>query len=245
MTNHLKTCLIPAAMVLALVLAGRATAQDKSVSPGVNNPYKDPNPDEWAAKWEAESREIFAQRDKIVAACGIKPGMSIADIGAGTGLFTRLFAAAVGTEGKVYAVDIAEKFVKYVEKTSEKAGLKNVVGVVCTDDSAKLPPDSIDLAYICDVYHHFEFPYKTMASIHQALRKDGRVVIVDFRKVEGVSSEWIMKHTRAGQDVVTREIEACGFKKVDEPADLNKVLKENYCIIFQKADAGKDKAIGK
>ena len=127
--------------------------------------------------------------------------MSVADIGAGTGLFTRLFAVAVGNEGKVFAVDIAGKFVKDIEQTCDKAGLKNVVGVVCTDDSAKLPPDSINLAYICDVYHHFEFPYKTMASIHQALRKDGRVVIIDFRRVENVSAEWIVKHVRADQDV--------------------------------------------
>jgi len=211
------------------------------VNPGVNNQYKNPNPDEWAAKWEAESREIYSLREKLVAVCGIKPGMSVADIGAGTGLFTRLFAVAVGNEGKVYAVDIADKFVKYIGKTCEAAGLKNVVGVVCTEDSAKLPPDSIDLAYICDVYHHFEFPYKTMASIHQALRKDGRVVLVDFRREEGVSAEWIVKHVRAGQDVFNREIESCGFKLVEEPVELKKALKENYCIIFQKVERAIDK----
>ena len=151
---------------------------------------------------------------------------------------------AVGNEGKVYAVDIAGKFVKYIEKTCGTAGLKNVVGVVCTEDSAKLPPDSIDLAYICDVYHHFEFPYKTMESIHQALKKDGRVVIIDFRRVEGVSTEWIVKHVRAGQDVFTREIESCGFKLLEEPEALNKTLKENYCIIFRKVERQKDKPDG-
>ena len=241
----MQTRLVFAAMLLALVFVGGMFAQDQSVSPGVNNQYKDPNPDEWAAKWETESREIYSLRENIVGACGIKPGMSVADIGAGTGLFTRLFAVAVGNEGKVFAVDIAGKFVKYIEQTCDKAGLKNVVGVVCTDDSAKLPPDSINLAYICDVYHHFEFPYKTMASIHQALKKDGRVVIIDFRRVENVSAEWIVKHVRADQDVFTREIESCGFKRVEEPEALNKTLKENYCIIFQKVEHQKDKPIGK
>ena len=120
--------------ILALLLSLPVSAQDQSVNPGVNNPYQNPNPDEWAAKWETESREIFAQREKIIAACGIKPGMAVADIGAGTGLFTRLFAVAVGTEGKVYAVDIADKFVKHIGKTCEAAGLNNVVGVVCTAD---------------------------------------------------------------------------------------------------------------
>jgi ubiquinone/menaquinone biosynthesis C-methylase UbiE len=238
---NLQIRLIFTALSLAGVFTNPALAQEHSVRPGINDQYKDPNPDEWAAKWEAESREIYALREKIVAVCALKPGMAVADIGAGTGLYTRLFATAVGAEGKVYAVDIAEKFVKYIEKTCEKAGLKNVVGVVCTEDSAKLPPDSIDVAYICDVYHHFEFPYKTMASIHQALRKDGRVVIVDFRRIEEVSPEWILKHVRAGQEVVTREIESCGFRLVEEPEGLKKALKENYCIIFQKVDAPKEK----
>ncbi|MCX6875921.1 MAG: methyltransferase domain-containing protein [Verrucomicrobia bacterium] len=224
------------AAVLALVLVGRLSAQEQSVSPGVNNQYQNPDPDEWAAKWETESREIYSLREQIVTACGIKPGLSVADIGAGTGLFTRLFAVAVGNGGKVYAVDIAGKFVKYIQQTCEKAGLKNVVGVVCTEDSATLPPDSIELAFICDVYHHFEFPYKTMASIHRALRQDGRVVIIDFRRVEGVSTEWTLKHVRAGREVFTREIEACGFKRVEEPEALNKTLKDNYCIIFQKVE---------
>ncbi|MFI5382120.1 MAG: class I SAM-dependent methyltransferase [Tepidisphaerales bacterium] len=237
---YVQARLIFAALAIALVFVGRAPAQEQSVRPGVNDQYKNPNPGEWAAKWEAESREIYALREKIVAVCGLKPGMAAADVGAGTGLYTRLFAAAVGADGKVYAVDIAENFIKYIEKSCEKAGLKNVVGVVCTADSAKLPADSIDVAFICDVYHHFEFPYKTMASIHQALKQDGRVVVVDFRRVEGVSSEWILKHVRAGQDVVTREIESCGFKLVDEPEELKKALKENYCIIFQKVEAPKE-----
>ncbi len=227
---------------LALMLASPSPlpAQEQSVNPGVNNQYKDPNPDEWATKWETESREIFSLREKIVASCDIKPGMAVADIGAGTGLFTRLFAVAVGNEGKVFAVDIADKFVKHIGKTCEAAGLKNVTGVVCSEDSAKLPPDSIQLAYICDVYHHFEFPYKTMASIHQALKKDGRVVLIDFHREPGVSADWIVKHVRANQDTFTREIESCGFKQLPEPAELNHSLKENYCVIFQKVEPTKE-----
>ncbi len=229
-TSRFILALFSMAVTLSLM------AQEQSVRPGINAQFKDPNPDDLASRWEAESREVYALREKIVAACALRSGMSVADIGAGTGLFTRLFAAAVGGEGRVYAVDIAEKFIRYIEKTSEKAGLKNVVGVVCTEDSAKLPANSIDVAFICDTYHHFEFPYRTMNSIHQALKKDGRVVIVDFRRIEGVSSDWVLKHVRAGQEVVIREIESCGFRLLEEPEELKKTLKENYCIIFQKVE---------
>src|SRR5262245_16571787 len=86
-----------------LSIAHTATAQEKSVRPGINKPFENPDVPEFIGKFETESREIFAQRKEIVAACELKPGMRVADIGAGTGLFTHLFAKEVGPKGKVYA----------------------------------------------------------------------------------------------------------------------------------------------
>src|SRR5262245_55094208 len=82
-----------------------AIAQEKSVRPGINKPFENPDVKEYVGKFEVESRDIFLERKAIVAACKLKPGMSVADVGAGTGLFTRLFAGEVGPDGKVYAVD--------------------------------------------------------------------------------------------------------------------------------------------
>src|SRR5262249_37180527 len=151
-------------------------------------------------------------RKEIVAACKLKPGMIVADVGAGTGLFTRLFAAAVAPKGKVYAVDIAPEFIRHIEKTCDEAGIKNVVGVVCSESSVKLPAQSVDLVFICDTYHHFEFPYKTMKSIYEALRPNGQLVVIDFHRKKGESSDWVMGHVRADQDVFMKEIGSCGFK---------------------------------
>jgi SAM-dependent methyltransferase len=94
-----------------------------------------------------------------------------------------------------------------------------------------LPANSIDVAFISDTYHHFEFPLKTMQSIHRALRPGGRVIIVDFRRIPGVSSEWVMNHVRAGQEVVEEEITQAGFRKVREAEGL---LQENYLVVFEK-----------
>jgi predicted methyltransferase len=207
-------------------------AQDKSVRPGINKPFEDPDVKEYIGKFEVESREVFTKRKEIVAACKIKPGMAIADVGAGTGLFTRLFAAEVGGEGKVYAVDIAPKFIEHIKQTCEKIGLKNVQGVVCKPDSVELPENSVDLVFICDTYHHFEFPFKTMASIHRALRSGGQVVVVDFRRIPGKTREWILNHVRADQKTVTAEIVSTGFKKLGE----EKILEENYLVRFEKTD---------
>jgi len=211
---------------------GLVSAQEKSVKPGINDQFKDPDVKTFIERFEGESREIFTQRKQIVEACGLKPGMAVADIGAGTGLFTRMFGKEVGPSGKVYAVDIAKKFIDHVVETSKKEKLENVVGVVCTPTSAELPANSIDLAFVCDTYHHFEFPQRTLASIHKALKPGGQLIVIDFIRIEGKSREWIMNHVRAGQEVFTAEIKQAGFKQVDE----KKFLKENYFVRFEKVE---------
>jgi len=178
-----------AALAVLTISLSAGFCQEKSVRPGINDPFKDPDVKEYIGKFETESREIYAERKQIMDAFPVRPGMTVADIGAGTGLFTRMFATAVGPEGKVYAVDIAPKFIEHIEKTCKESGIKNVVGVVCTSSSVELPANSIDLAFICDTYHHFEYPHKTMASIHQALRSGGKLVVIDFQLIEGTSRE--------------------------------------------------------
>lgn len=207
-------------------------AQDKSVKPGINIPFINPDVADYEKKFEVESREVYAKRSQIVAACKPKPGMVVADVGAGTGLFTRLFAAEVGADGQVYAVDIAPKFLEHVQKTSRKAGLRNVTPVLCNQDAVDLPPNTVDLAYVCDTYHHFEFPVRTLASLHRAIKPGGRLVVVDFIRIPGKSADWILNHVRAGQEVVEKEIAVAGFEKTDEVKDL---LTENYVIVFTKS----------
>ena len=210
---------------------GPAVAET-SVKPGINTEYLKPNlsVSNWVERFEKEGREIFDHRREIIAAANIRSGSVVADIGAGTGLFTPMLSAATGSQGRVYAVDIVPNFLKLIDERSEHAGLRNVQTVLCTEHSVELPPNSIDLAFICDVYHHFEYPRHSLTSLHRALRRNGEVFLIDFKRVPGVSSEWILNHVRAGQEVVTAEFEAAGFKKIEE-IDL---LKDNYTLRFRK-----------
>lgn len=234
----MKHMLRPAAMrclagvFLLLGTATLLTAQEESVKPGINKPFENPDVEGFVGRFEREGRDAYDHRDEIVKACRVKPGMTVADVGAGTGLFTQLFATEVGPEGKVYAVDIAEDFVEHIETKARDQGLENIVGVVCQQDAVNLPPNSIDLLYICDTYHHFEFPYKTMRSIHRALKPEGQVVLVDYHRIEGVSREWVMGHVRGSQEIFTKEIVAAGFRQVEEKQDL---LEESYFVRFKKA----------
>ncbi|MFN8710819.1 MAG: class I SAM-dependent methyltransferase [Planctomyces sp.] len=220
------------AIVLTYIafLSNAAFAQEKSVKPGINDSFRDPDPKQFTERFEIESREVFAQREAILKAIRLKPTDVVADIGAGTGLFTRLFATNLGPEGRVIAVDIAQKFLDHIEVTCRERSIRNVETLLCKDDSTELPPESVDVAYICDTYHHFEFPTKTMTSLRKAMKPGGRVIVVDFKRIEGESSEWTINHVRAGQEVFEKEIIEAGFKKVDEVKD---VLKENYMVIFE------------
>lgn len=205
---------------------------EQSVKPGVNTEYLKPDLDveNWVERFEREGREIYDNREKIVAAAGIRPGAAVADIGAGTGLFTPLFSKAVGQRGRVYAVDIVPAFVERIRAQAATNHLTNVEAVLCTERSVELPQESIDLAFICDVYHHFEYPRSSLDSIYRALRPGGEIFLVEFKRIPGVSSDWTLNHVRAGQEVFTEEIEAAGFKMVQE-IDM---LKDNYVLRFRK-----------
>ncbi len=224
-----KSLTLTGTLVCCVLLSLPAEAQDKSVKPGINDSFKDPNVADFVSRFEVESREVYNKREAIIAACKIPEGATVADIGAGTGLFTRLFAQAVGKQGNVVAVDISQKFLDHIAQASREAGLTQIQTVLCSEDSTKLPEKSVDVAYICDTYHHFEYPLKTMTSLRHALKPGGRVILIDFQRIEGKSSDWTMNHVRAGQEVFEKEILEAGFRKTREEKEL---LSENYFVEF-------------
>jgi ubiquinone/menaquinone biosynthesis C-methylase UbiE len=224
-----RFCLYWAGILAAGVLAfGLAAGQ--GAAPEINAPYRNPDYEKWRQSFETESREVYQQRHAIVAAARTQPGMTVADVGAGTGLFTRLFAAQVGTGGRVYAVDIAREFIAGNLRRAREAGHDNVIGIESTQHDTRLPADTIDLAFICDAYHHFEQPKAMLASIRSALRPGGALVVVDFERIPGVSPDWILKHVRAGKEEFRAEIEAAGFRFVEEV----KLMRENYFLRFAR-----------
>ena len=227
--HRLPVIVLVAAALLAVPRP--VDAQEKSVKPGINKPFENPKVETWVERFEREGREIYEKRKEIAKACGIAPGKVVADVGAGTGFYTRLFAKIVGKEGKVYAVDIAQPFLEHIAETSKKEGLTNVETIHCTPDDSKLPANSVDIVFICDTYHHFEFPRKTMASIYRAVKPGGTVCVIDFHRIKGRTSDWIMNHVRAGQEVFRKEIESVGFRYDGEVKGL---LKSNYLMRFRK-----------
>jgi ubiquinone/menaquinone biosynthesis C-methylase UbiE len=237
--RRLSIVLAVGASLLVLAAAGARSqgqttpgTKESRVDPKINAAFKKPDVKEFIKKFETESRDIYAHRNEIVTALELKPGMAVADLGAGTGLFTRLFAEKVGPKGKVYAVDIAEPFLKHIAAEAKTSGHQHVVTVLGTQDSTKLPAESVDVVFLSDVYHHLEKPEKLLASIRRALRPGGRLVVIEFDRVEGKSSEFVLKHVRAGQAVFRKEIEEAGFAMIPTPEPPK--LKENFFLRFEK-----------
>ena len=215
---------------LIAALGVNAAAFAAGADPAINQPYTDPDYQTWVERFERPGREVYDKREEILAATGVRPGMAVADIGAGTGLYTRLFANAVGPKGKVYAVDISKNFIDNILRTAREQGLTNVEGIVNTQTDTRLPVASVDLVFLSDTYHHFEQPGPILGSIRRALKPGGTLVVIDFRREPGQSSPWVLEHARVGKDEAAREIAAAGFERV-EARDF---LKENYLLKFKK-----------
>lgn len=206
-------------LFFALLAGGAPLSAEERVRPDINAHYQDPEFERWRNTFERSGREVYDRRQAIVGALGLSPGMAVADVGAGTGFFSLLMAEAVGAEGKVYVVDIAENFVEGALARAQRQGLDNLVGVVNDQKSVRLPLDSVDLVFTSATYHHFEYPGATLTSIREALRPGGELVIIDFRKDQHASG-WVQGHVRLGEQAVIAEVEAAGFEYLDEPLGL-------------------------
>ncbi|MGQ0697275.1 MAG: class I SAM-dependent methyltransferase [Panacagrimonas sp.] len=135
-----------------------------------------------AADWlERPEREREERSDLLMQRLELKPGMVVADIGAGTGYYSRRFSTAVGPAGRIYAVDVQPEMLRLLTSLSKDPVHANIRPVLGGADDARLPPASVDLAIMIDVYHELEFPYEVLASIVRALKPGGCVVFVEYR----------------------------------------------------------------
>lgn len=136
---------------------------------------------EGAAWLEREEREREERGSLLLRELQLKPGMTVADIGAGSGWHARRIALRVAPKGKVYAVDVQPQMVAMLQAVAKRPGLDNIVPVLGTATDPKLAPASIDLALMVDVYHELEFPHEMLQAIMRALKPGGRLVLVEYR----------------------------------------------------------------
>lgn len=186
-----------------------------------------------AADWlERPERDQEEHTEKLVEQLKLKPGEVVADIGAGTGYFSRRMAARVGPAGTVLAVEIQPEMLQLLTNKMAEAGITNVKPVLGTITDPKLPASSVDLALMVDVYHEFDHPFEMMQSITRSLKPGGRVVFVEFRGEDpAVPIKPLHKMTVAQ---VRKETAALPLEWVETIG----VLPRQHIIVFRKSKTG-------
>jgi len=134
------------------------------------------------ASWlDRPEREAEEAPSLLIKALKLRPGMNVADIGAGTGSLSFPMAKRVGPKGKVFAVEIQPELLEIIRTKAKKAGVANVKTVLGTTMDPKVPANSMDLMLLVDVYHEFDYPREMVTNMIRGLKKGGRLVLVEYR----------------------------------------------------------------
>lgn len=163
---------------------------------------------EGAAWLERNTREQEENTKKAIAELPITPTSVVADIGAGTGYYTFPIAAKV-PQGKVYAVEIQQSAIAYLQQRSKQLNLNNVIVVKGGEKSPNLPDNAIDLAIMVDVYHELSFPHEMLRAIRRSLKKDGKLLLLEYRAEDPAVEIKPLHKTTIAQ--LNKELNANGF----------------------------------
>lgn len=171
-----------AAGLLACALAGcdapsRAQAADASPFPKADRPVAEIVSN---TRGSENLRDQARESEQLIRALGIRPGQTVADIGAGAGYHTVRLSPVVGSSGRVLAVDVEPQFLEQLKARVEGLGLTNVTTILGGPDDPKLPPNSTDVAIMIHMYHEVESPYAMLYRLAPALKAGGKVAVVDF-----------------------------------------------------------------
>jgi protein-L-isoaspartate O-methyltransferase len=184
---------------------------------------------DWLIRPERESEE---EPERMLDALDLKPGMTVADVGAGVGYTSVRIARRVGPTGKVYATDIQPQMIRMLKANIKQLKLdQTVTPVLCEDDDPKLPKNALDLAIMVDVYHECTHPVETLRGLHAALRDDGRLVLVEFRAEDPEVP--IKPEHKMTAEQARREVEAQGFRLLKN----HDFLPWQHVLVFQKVPA--------
>ena len=175
--------------------------------------------------FEEPGRDQRLQIDRVMDLLHLKPGSTVADIGAGSGWFSVRAARRVGPKGRVIAEDINPKAIAYIQQRTQREHLANIVTVLGTPDDPKLTPASLDAALMLKVYHEIAHPPLVLANLRAALKPGARFGIIDRN---GNGSDHGLK-----ESIVREEVEHAGFRQVAR-YDFTKGDGQDYFLIFEK-----------
>ena len=182
--------------------------------------------DDWIATLDAPARVQGLKVGEVLPRLGLKPGQIVADVGAGTGIFSIQFSRSVRPGGKVYSVEVDEKLLEHILASATEQGIGNIEGVLGEYDDPALP-EAVDLAFINDVLHHIEHREVYLKNLVKYLKPAGRVAIIDFKPGQGGHASDAT--LQVSQEQATTWMAAAGWKPVQVISD---VYPDRWFVIF-------------
>jgi SAM-dependent methyltransferase len=185
------------------------------------------------ADWlERPERVAEEMPEEVLATLGLEDGDIVADLGSGSGFYTRRMARRVQPSGTVYAVDIQPEMIEILRANMAAEGINNVVPVLSAADDPRLPEGGIDWIFLADVYHELSDPETMLARMSDALRGDGRVALLEYRVEDGTGDHILAAHRMSVRQVM-KEWNLAGFELVE----LHEFLPGQHLFIFGKTGA--------
>jgi ubiquinone/menaquinone biosynthesis C-methylase UbiE len=184
------------------------------------------------AAMESEDRDLWQKPRQVVEALRIRPDSVVADIGTGSGYFVPHISQALEAEGKLYAVDIQQEMLAFVERKVGELGLTNVTTVLSQENDTRLEPGSVDLALLVDVYYELRSPRLLLSNIRKVLKPDGRLAIIDFHSKKGIPGVGPPRRHRVPERRLIKEVQSAGFVL----AEKHSFLPYQYFLIFTSAE---------
>ena len=190
-----------------------------------------PNVMEYLDRLDRPERDHDQKPAQVVDALELKPGMHVADLGAGSGYFTRRFVEAVGETGKVYEIDVEPKALKYVEESLIRMHRRfEAEFILARPDNPKIPLESVDLIFVCDTYHHLEDRADYFRNVKTSLKPGGRIALIDFYHDERSGDPGFPKRHLVPREKVIEEMTTAGYRLAKE----HRFLPKQYFLEFTR-----------
>lgn len=195
------------ALVCWTLLAGPTIAQDQ------HQHRRPDNIRQYLEQLDSSERDQYQKPIQVIEALHLKPGQTVADLGSGSGYFTRRLVGAVTETGKVYAIDVEPEMLRYVEDSLVHTHAPySAEFILARPDSPKLPVDSVDLIFVCNVFHHLEDRTTYFRNARSALKPGGRIAIIDFYHDERSGDLGFSKEHLVPRDMLIAEMTAAGYR---------------------------------
>lgn len=190
-----------------------------------------PNVMEYLDRLDRPERDQDQKPAQVVDALELKPGMHVADLGAGSGYFTRRFVEAVGETGKVYVIDVEPEALKYVEESLSRMHRRfEAEFILAKPNNPKIPAESVDLIFVCDTYHHLEDRADYFRNVKTSLKPGGRIALIDFYHDERSGDLGFPKGHLVPREKVIEEMTAAGYRLSKE----HRFLPKQYFLEFTR-----------